>query len=132
MTKEEKIKEAYGEYLDRFNPSLLDGWSTTCFSENIDKDIFDEEDTGYFGYLRLRPKSLQGIENNNGWTKIETKEDLPKLGGEYDVVIRGKMGRATYLRNDRWLVDENDYPKTTSIHLITHYQEKIRRELPLY
>jgi hypothetical protein len=70
--------------------------------------------------------------NNNGWTKIETKEDLPEHWGEYDVVIRGKIGRATYLRNDMWLVDGNDYPKKTSDHCITHYEQKIKRELPLY
>jgi hypothetical protein len=27
-----------------------------------------------------RPKSLDGIENNNGWIKIESKDDLPKKG----------------------------------------------------
>ena len=28
-----------------------------------------------------RPKSLQGIENNNGWIKIESEKDLPKEKG---------------------------------------------------
>lgn len=30
------------------------------------------------GSSKWRPKSLQGIENNNGWIKIESENDLPK------------------------------------------------------
>ena len=34
---------------------------------------YDKEDI-----IKVRPKSLQGIENNNGWIKIESEADLPK------------------------------------------------------
>lgn len=40
--------------------------------------------------LRYRPKSLQGIENNNGWIKIESEDDLPK-------------GKATYWTIDKFM-----------------------------
>lgn len=83
MTKEEKIKNEYGEDFERCNPSFTNGWSKTVFIKNINKEKYDELDSGYFGYLKLRPKSLQGIENNNGWVRIESEADLPKESGEY-------------------------------------------------
>jgi len=122
MTKEEKIKEAYGEYLDRINPSLLDGWSTTCFSKNIDKDIFNEEDTGYFGYLKLRPKSLQGIENNNGWIKIESYIDIANTNC---FVYTNKGTNCLY----------DTYMKFSSIcelEEVTHYQPIQKPQPPIY
>lgn len=90
MTKEEKIKENYinefqtgskeekekryeniKPYIDSF------GWfSGKLFETN--KDNFDV--SGH----EIRPKSLSGIENNNGWTKIEREADLPKIG-QYDM-----------------------------------------------
>jgi hypothetical protein len=136
MTKEEKIKEAYGEYFNELSDIISDdGWVSFHEDKNRLRNVFHNNENIEVSpndNNNWRPKSLQGIENNNGWTKIETKEDLPEHWGEYDVVIRGKIGRATYLRNDMWLVDGNDYPKKTSDHCITHYEQKIKRELPLY
>jgi hypothetical protein len=36
---------------------------------------------------RFRPNSLRGIEDNNGWIKIETNDDLP-TNGSYLVIHR--------------------------------------------
>lgn len=38
--------------------------------------------------LKWRPKSLQGIENNNGWINIENESDLPTEYTKYYFVIR--------------------------------------------
>ncbi len=66
---------------------------------------------------------------SDGWIKIESETDLPEQGGRYYITRFGKVETAVYLKNNRWLVDGNDYPKTTNIHCITHYQ-KIQEPLP--
>lgn len=90
MTKEEKIKEAYfklfneeslSEKEERFDAlkSFIDshGWLSGSLV-GVDKNLLD------FSGHEERPKSLQGIENNNGWIKIES--GLPKsFSGNYFV-----------------------------------------------
>jgi len=101
MTKEEKIKEAYGEHYPQLSDSIDEnGWSSNWnHFASLETRLFAKEDIEKSnGKWRL--KSLQGIENNNGWTKIETKEGLPEFG-YYEVVVRsnGKMTRATLDKN---------------------------------
>jgi len=36
-------------------------------------------DLDFDGVGKFRPKSLQGIENNNGWIKIESESDLDTM-----------------------------------------------------
>ena len=82
MTKREKIKEAWGVfYTDRFNE---DGWLIINSKIHTDNNVFDmlTSDSGCL----IRPKSLQGIEDNNGWIKIESEADLPKEKGNYLVI----------------------------------------------
>lgn len=119
MTKEEKIDEAYGDYAD-IARELRDenGWIKhfdycTYFPQHNEKKIIKD-------YLHKRPISLRGIENNNGWTKIETKEDLPEFG-YYEVVVRsnGEMIRAT--------LDEN-----TPLVYYSHYQTISELNPPLH
>lgn len=79
MTKEEKIKEAYGGLIDL---SVLDenGWAIYgCedFSESGIEPFGEYETKNHIaGVYNWRPKSLQGIENNNGWIKIESEKIL--------------------------------------------------------
>ena len=71
-------------------------------------------------------------ENSNNWTKILTEKDLPKHSAEYFVVIKGTLEMAYYTGINRWLVPGNDFPKTTEIHGITHFQEILIPELPFF
>jgi hypothetical protein len=80
----------------------------------------------------MRPKSLQGIENNNGWKKIESEEDLPTKTITYHVVINGKSSKALYAGKNRWFINGNDFTKTTEIQGITHYKEVKTEEAPIY
>lgn len=134
MTKEEKIKEAYGElYPKKQNHIREDGSIDSYYLSGDDKKSIDFETTKIGrGYYYVRPKSLKGIENNNGWIKIESEEDLPEQGGEYTVFRMSKKSRATYCKNDRWMIPENDYPKTTFQHGITHYRKKEIIPNPIY
>jgi hypothetical protein len=72
MSKEEKIKEAYGRF---YNEKYVrkDGSMSEMEWKHMGVDLeYDDFSTGYF-----RPKSLQGIENNNGWISVLSENDLP-------------------------------------------------------
>ena len=80
-SKEEVIKEAYGAHWETVKDFVDEnGW---CKYFN-----FDRVETGIEPILELyieqirpysnwRPKSLQGIETNNGWISINSEKDLP-------------------------------------------------------
>lgn len=77
MEKQKLLENAYGEYSD-IALELCDenGWIKnfeyySYFPQN-------RETKRIGSYLHSRPKSLSGIENNNGWTRIKSIEDLPK------------------------------------------------------
>jgi len=80
-----------------------------------------------------RISGLEEIENllsKDNWIKIKSEDDLPEERDSYHIVIDGKLRRGNYMKNNRWLVPGNDYPKTTEIHGITHYQKIITPDLP--
>ena len=73
--KQEAIKKAYGEYWELVKDLVRTDGSLSepvWIGSDIDID-YDDFSTGYF-----RPKSLKGIENNNGWIRIESEADLPE------------------------------------------------------
>lgn len=80
MTEKEKlIRKAYGDDYDTLIAAgelREDGWS--CGDNSNYPDI--EWCPGYPQYWR--PKELSGIQDNNGWTKIESEEDLPSEDSE--------------------------------------------------
>jgi hypothetical protein len=132
MTKEEKITQAYGKHYELCKPDE-DGW--TKVSEYLGGYEFLDDAIEYFDFNvsdNWRPLSLYGIENNNGWIKINSESDLPEQGGEYIVFRMSKKSTATYCKSDRWMVPENDYPKTTFKHGITHYRKKEIIPNPIY
>ena len=122
--KQEAIRKAYGEYAD-IALMLCDenGWI-----EQFDYfDYFpqDKEEKRIQGLLYQRPKSLAGIENNNGWVAIESDEDLPKDSYNYLVVCSNGS-----VKN---LNDFEYYKKYIIPELsITHYQPIIKPLPPIY
>jgi hypothetical protein len=121
MTKEGKIKEAYGEHWDLVKDYVeRNGWITVSDLLHLKLPIAKIIDCDIEDVRAYRPKSLRGIENNNGWTKIETKEDLPEFG-YYEVVVRsnGILTRAT--------LDEK-----TPLVYYSHYQTISELKPPLH
>lgn len=128
--KEKAIREAYGEYWESVKDFVIEnGWCTVRKHILFDKIIKDIE-IEIQGY-QWRPKSLQEIENNNGWIKIESEDDLPKTG-EYDM----SSFKLLYWTNNG-LYHAEDY-KRWKLHYdhleITHYQLQpiVKTQPPLY
>ena len=83
MTKQEKIKESYGEHWDSLKEHVNErGWlnSRTWLGDCGNTKVYhilkglhlDCMDSYHRDYCYIfRPKSLSGIENNNGWNRIE-------------------------------------------------------------
>ena len=85
--KQEAIKKAYGKYWEEVRRCIDEkGWCYFNLKTYFKEDLIDSK--VYRDKLLYRPKSLQGIENNNGWIRIESKEDLPKKNGSYFVYSR--------------------------------------------
>lgn len=124
MTKEEKIKEAYCEHWEDLHPqakkSALEnnGWIASII-EHAPKKIDLE-----FNKMTFRPKSLQRIENNNGWIKIEREEDFPKESDDYHICIENKdLSIAYFDKHDGWFI---------ACPEITHYQPITKPKPPIY
>lgn len=81
MTKEEKIKKLKSVLL--------------CLSAHPDNEEHSEFADRIID-LKEIIESLQGIENNNGWIKIESEEDLPKENVFLECVCKSDKTQATH------------------------------------
>lgn len=133
MTKQEVIKQAWintGMDFEKIEPLL-----------KIDESIgYDMRENGWIqftpqfkninGYNNLlldfialhscRPKSLSGIENNQGWIKLEGKPNEIEYDG--DVWIINKNGGIEINLNHEYL----------ELGYATHYQPIIKPKPPIY
>jgi len=135
MTKQEKIQEAYGDnwelvkdYIDK------NGWVESGYFDINTKlirvvDNFQgEKETKYdlrnSNYVVWRPKSLQGIENNNGWIKIESEEQIKEFQNEFCWVVmnNGEM--------DKGYIHSSNY--NFLLKSATHYQPIQKPQPPIY
>ena len=125
--KQEAIKNAYGECWENVKDYVDEnGWASY---PNVQKHDYD------FGKLEfkdgctfLRPESLKGIENNNGWIKIESEKDLPKVSGLYfgkDYEFGTDMMYFDF-ETKKW-EDSNGY-----LQNVTHYQPIEKPKPPIY
>lgn len=128
MTKQEIIKQAYGEYYEEMKPFINNnGWfdknsfwnNTFSFGvyENIDLLFTHKEDF-------MIPTSILNIENNNGWIKIESEKDLPKETGHY-WVKRGREISVNYI-----IVPESFH--SCFLANLTHYKPIEKPKPPIY
>jgi len=130
MTKKEKIQEAYLKLNVDWNwiSIFIDFSNGFTFKEDVRLTLPEEEleiVNSQFGIM-WRPKSLQGIENNNGWIKIESEGDLPKENGKYWTAIGDNQDEMF----DNEFV-ERKYFKWRHIE-ITHYQPIQKPQPPIY
>jgi hypothetical protein len=135
--KKEAIKKAYGESWEQVKDYVDDNgvckWDyNNCSPSRFNIKDFDKMGATVNNQFYWRPKSIRGIEKNNGWIRIQNKKDLPKKEDNYYVIVHGDIQEGMYIGNDRWFLRHNDYPKTTELHGITHYQKIIRLQPPIY
>ena len=124
MTKEEKIKEAYGEYWEQLKPFIdCEGWMHRIDFPTKHNIEIEEHSNQY----HIRPKSLQGIEDNNGWIKIESRDDFPNFSDDvfynlHDIDNNETVYYKTY--------DDLEFMWKKGI--ITHYKQIIEEKPPIY
>ena len=130
MTKQEKIKEAWGECWNKLpNEAQEKAFKNNGFVSQYFYYLltFDKRERKLF---EIRPKSLQGIEINNGWIKIESKDDLPKIDGHYWVVDKNETStRIIRYTNDPYT---NQMKNDWWMKYITHYQTIEVPSPPIY
>lgn len=121
-SKEQKIKEAYGDCWDSFNLTSKkcalnnNGWISQILDHAPDNELDLE-----FQNQTFRPKSLQGIENNNGWISLSEK-GLPKDDSFYFVIIDGFISiKQFHIIQYKWWKE-----------YVSHYQPIEKPKSPLY
>ena len=121
--KQEAIKNAYGEYWENVKDYVdNDGW----INNSIPKFTFGQLknlDLEYKNDVFFRPKSLQGIENNNGWIRIESEDDLPKESFNYWI-----------FQSDLRAVTMKDFYDNKKYYGVkaTHYRPIVKPKPPIY
>lgn len=128
MTKEEKIKEAWGEYYNEIEFYLTEsGFMPYVY----DVRMIRNENKIEFEHLPnnanlFRPKSLKGIENNNGWVKIESENDLPKENEQHYWTITENNPDIKERYFNKFF---NEYKGEGKV---THYQPIEKQKPPIY
>jgi hypothetical protein len=126
MTKKEKIKESYGEYWELIQPDVDEnGWVAhwNHFLRTEIQNHYELETMTYGVGTCWRPKSIQGIENNNGWVKINISLDLPTKNLDCWFENKDGMFRGYYNRKQNFFYDEK---YEVIRHEVTHYQEILK------
>ena len=114
--KQEAIKKAYSEYYIHADKN---GWIRYLIYCPSDLGIENYDDMDGF----WRCKSLQGIENNNGWIRIESEDDLPKESFNYWI-----------FQSDLRAVTMKDFYYNKKYYGVkaTHYRPIVKPLKPLY
>lgn len=145
--KQEAIRMAYNNILQNISTKYKkqitsnineDGWcrmfdeddnllSPSFISLGFKRDFVEKAlDTKSIGNeCKWRPKSLQGIENNNGWIRIESEEDLPKDSFNYYAFC---SNGSIMTFNDFEYYKKYIIPELK----VTHYQPIVKPEKPIY
>lgn len=134
MTKEEKIKDAYREWWDKMK-SFVDenGWfdkNAFCIIRLKYEDVCATVDFVHdLSTDEMIPKEIQGIRDNNGYTKIESEKDIPEEEGVYWVLRPGFHKPMYRIINDMFDSGEKAY----WLENYTHFIKVTRPEnLPIY
>lgn len=125
--KQKAIREAYGEH-----------WETV--KQHVDENGYLHHPKGgevtfdpFIGFMdehqiydAYRPKSIAGIEDNNGWITIEYELDLPKETKSYHVVYKdGSIIQHHFSIS-------SDFDRILFLEEFTHWQEIQIPNPPIY
>lgn len=126
--KEKAIREAYGEHWEQCKYKIdSDGW-LECHelkpSLRMISDLLLEGKVN--NPYKFRPKSLQGIETNNGWTRIESEADLPTETKSYHVMYKDGSIIQHHFST------KSDFDRILFLEEFTHWQEILIPNQPIY
>lgn len=133
MTKQDKIKEAWGQYYQLVKNELDEHGRYSYYDDNSIKRKsklwqFENIETHKISNLNLLiPSSIKGIENNNAWIKIESESDLPKETGHFWVC--NKINNQIEVDYMDW-----DYESNAErwMEFNSHYQPIVQPKPPIY
>lgn len=146
MTKQEIIQKAYEAVgvdweTKKSFVNMEDGFAATLYDTNEisgidylqlglkDIDIKNSVDTDFGNAVIWRLKSLYGIENNNGWIKIESEEDLPDQDCDVWMIFKDEISQASYNTERKIFEDSTGW---YGYKTISHYQKIEKPKLPIY
>jgi hypothetical protein len=127
--KQEVIKNAYGEFYEICEPDE-NGWSiiweSVLFYE-LEEAKIEIEYLEFNSSNIWRPKTLSGIETNNNWIRIEEDgSNLPDIDSKDEFWICIENVFFDWISNARQIHVKFDN------RTITHYQQIIKPNLPIY
>lgn len=138
--KQEAIKKTYGEHWEYLKNFINEDGVFIGDTDMISDKLFGE--WAFIGLAKdinseklisgSRPKSLKGIENNNGWIRIESEADLPKLKSaeELNCFIKAsddeRIGMGIFAFGRFMTFFGNEYAN------VTHYQPIEKPKPPIY
>lgn len=143
MTKQEKINEEYSKLnLESKVYPDSNGWAT--YDRAFSKDLVDsktevctdirENDSTR---VKIRPISLQGIEDNNGWIAVESENDLAEESIYAFIRTIYPLFPETFVRigrhktNGKMIIWDFNNDNKYKVKQITHYREvKIEKPKP--
>lgn len=139
--KEQKIKDAWiaeiGEEEYNYIKDDINDNGYYLYFENLKElETRKYDEFSYCTHNRYktkkRPKSLQGIENNNGWNRID-EVGLPSETDKYWVMRNGVIDVGTYSKGyGKWICSGQYYFASMEDLKITHYQPIIKPQPPIY
>ncbi len=135
MTKQEAIQKAYGGFYKQCNPDN-NGWCLAHIDEYYNYERFKEEKlidikANKDGDLIFRLKSLSGIENNNGWIKIESEEDLKNISDDLDYHC-GLMDKQGKFSQHKKLKSANFIRHESRLGYVNRYQPIQKPQPPIF
>ena len=124
-SKQAAIRKAWSKFDAKFMEHAdQNGWV-------LDRQVEYEQKVGFqFGNLytedlRYRPEQLRGIENNNGWVRIDGPYRLPKSEGKYTVL--GKSGKV-----ETWPFVNMQHCIDFWLEYFTHWRPVVELPKPIY
>lgn len=128
MTKQEIIEQAYGKAWEVAKEHINENGFVNCTTVNL-LVFFDIEDLQYDVFM-WRPKSLTGIENNNGWIKIYQESDMPQFDCSCFII-----DKVEGIVTGGWIQapteEEDKKARAFWVNKATHYKIIKIREIPM-
>jgi len=128
MNKKLAIAAAYGEHWNFFKHHVNeDGWCFV-FRGGTHNEIPSDIKMVSRNQDMWRPKSIAGIDDNNGWFEIKKLSDIPKSVGKY-MFIESATGNREVLTLS---VKEFEYPRIYIINVYSHFRPIDNYPNPIY